>query len=464
MKEEFEVDTPIPNSIQARDIAYVVHPQTNLVAHRDRGPMVVESGKGIYIYDDAGREYLDGAAGLWCASLGFSHERLARVAYEQMRTLGYYQSFRHASNAANVDLAEKLLGIAPVPMSKVLFQASGSEAIDTAIKLIWYYQHATGNPQRRTIITRKMGYHGNTCIAASASGRPDMHADFGLPIGPFKYTEFPHFYRYGLEGETEEEFASRMANALEALIQQEGPETVAAFIAEPVQGGGGAVVPPHTYFEKIQAVLRKYDILFVADEVICGFGRTGNMWGTQTFALQPDMITCAKALSAAMQPISALLINDRVYQAMLIESDKLGNFSHGYTYAGHPVAAAVALEVLRIYDEIDMLGHVKRVGPIMQQALNELIEHPLVGDVRGVGMISGIEIVADKRTRDPFEASMKVPAMLEKSAHDRGLILRFVRNRIAISPPLIITEDEIREMVSRLRGTLDDVHAALQRH
>jgi 4-aminobutyrate---pyruvate transaminase len=255
-----------------------------------------------------------------------------------------------------------------------------------------------------------------------------------------------------------------MATSLEDLIVEEGPETVAAFIAEPVQGGGGAVVPPRTYFEKIQAVLRKYDILFVADEVICGFGRTGNMWGTQTFELQPDMITCAKALSAAMQPISALLINERIYQAMLAESSKLGNFSHGYTYAGHPVAAAVALEVLRIYDEMDMIGHVKRVEPVLQNALAGLGEHPLVGNVRGVGLLSGIEVVADKRSRDPFDPALNVPAIIEKNAKQRGLILRFIRNRIAISPPLIITEDEILEMISRLRGALDDTHAALQRH
>jgi 4-aminobutyrate---pyruvate transaminase len=340
-----------PNSIHARDIAHFVHPQTNLARHEEQGPVVITRGEGIYVYDEEGREYLEGAAGLWCASLGFNNERLAKVAFEQMTRLGYYHSYRHNGHEPGIDLAERLIKIAPVAMSKALFQCSGSEANDTAIKLAWYYHAAIGKPEKRKIIGRKMAYHGSTCAAISASGKPDMHADFGLPLPPFRHTEFPHYYRCHEEGESEEKFATRMADALEALIIEEGPETVAAFIAEPVMGAGGAILPPETYFAKIQAVLDKYEVLFIADEVICGFGRTGNMWGSETFDLKPDMITCAKALSAAKQPISALLINEKIYQAMLVESRKLGNFAHGYTYWAHPVAAAVALEVQRIYEE-----------------------------------------------------------------------------------------------------------------
>jgi 4-aminobutyrate--pyruvate transaminase len=275
------------------------------------------------------------------------------------------------------------------------FQCSGSEANDTAIKLAWYYWNAVGQPRRTKIIARQMAYHGNTCAAVSLSGKPDMHAGFGLPFANFKHTEFPHYYRRHEPGETEMEFSTRMAQALEALIEAEGPDTIAAFFAEPVMGAGGAILPPNGYFEKIQQVLRKYDILFVADEVICGFARTGEMWGCQTFGIRPDMLTSAKALSAAMLPISAVLINERIHEAMLAQSDKYGNFAHGFTYAGHPVAAAVALEVQKIYAEIDIVSGAKRLGPLLQSTLGRLRAHPLVGDVRGMGLILGMELMRD---------------------------------------------------------------------
>jgi 4-aminobutyrate---pyruvate transaminase len=354
--------TYIPNSIEARDVASLVHMQTNLRTHQQEGPHVIVRGEGCRVFDDSGRDYIDAVAGLWCASLGFGSERLAKVAYEQMRNLGYYHLYRHRSNEPAIALAETLLELAPVPMARVVFQCSGSEANDTAIKLAWYYWNAVGKPQRSKIIARRMAYHGSTCAAVSLSGKPDMHAGFGLPFAPFKHTEFPHYYRRHEAGETQEQFSARMAEALETLIQAEGPDTIAAFFAEPVMGAGGAILPPRGYFEKIQAVLRKYDILFVADEVICGFARTGEMWGCQTFGIRPDMVTSAKALSAAMQPISAVLVSERIHAAMLAQSDKFGNFAHGYTYAGHPVAAAVALEVQKIYAEIDIVGRAKRLG------------------------------------------------------------------------------------------------------
>ena len=447
--------THAPNSVQARDIASIVHPQTNLVQHLQQGPMVIERGQGCYVYDDNGTQFLDAAAGLWCASLGYASERLARVAYDQMRKLGYYHLYRGTTNESGVDLAEKLLQIAPVPMSKVLFQCSGSEANDTALKLAWYYHAAIGKPEKRKIIGRRMAYHGSTSASISASGKPDMHADFGLPFPGFLHTEYPHYYRFHHDGETEEQFSSRMADALEALILREGSETCAAFIAEPVMGAGGGLCPPRSYWEKMQAVIRKYDMLFIADEVICGFGRTGNMWGSQTYDLQPDMISCAKALSAGMQPISALLVNQRVFEAMLDESRKLGNFAHGFTYAGHPVTTAVAMETLRIYEEMDMVGHVQRVGPYMQQALGQFAEHPLVGEVRGVGLLTGIEMVQDKATRTLFDPARKVGATVDRHARANGLITRFIGDRIAFSPPLIVTEAEIDDVAARLRRAMD---------
>ncbi len=344
-----------------------------------------------------GREFFDAAAGLWCASLGFGVERLARVAYEAMKNLGYYQIFRGTSNETAIELSDKLLSLAPCPMSKVLLQCSGSEANDTAVKLVWYYWNAVDKPEKRKIISRLGSYHGSTTIDVP-------HRQAGVPcrlrpalsgLPPHRHA---HYYRNHVEGESEEEFSQRLADNLEKLILEEGPETVAAFWADPVVGGTGAVLPPKGYFEKVQAVLRKYDILFVADEVICGFGRTGNMWGSQTFGIKPDILTCAKALSAAMQPISAVLINERIFEGMLIQSDRNGRFVHGYTYAGHPVATAVALETLKIYDEMDMIGHVKAMEPLFLGGLASLAEHPLVGDVRGCGLIAGIEVVADKKT------------------------------------------------------------------
>ena len=449
--------TFMPNSPEARDVASYIHPQTNPRSHRETGPTIIAKGDGIWIEDNEGKRALDAAAGLWCASLGFAaNERLARVAYEQMRKLGYYQTYRSSSNDPTIDLAEKLLKLAPVPMSKVLLQCSGSEANDTAIKLIWYYHHAIGKPAKKKIIGRMAGYHGNTVAAASLSGKPDMHADFGIPLPMMRHTEFPHWYRHHEEGESEEAFATRMAEALEKLILDEGPETVAAFFAEPVMGAGGAVLPPRTYFEKIQAVLRKYDVLFVADEVICGFGRTGNWWGSQTFDLTPDMISCAKALSAAFQPISALLINEKVYQAMLVQGDKQGSFAHGYTYSGHPVATAVALEALKIYEETDIVGHVQTVGPRLIAGLRALGDHPIVGHANGVGLIAGVELVADKTTRQQFPTEVKIGAIADRAARKHGLILRVIGNRLALSPPLIITAAEIDELLLRLKKTLDD--------
>jgi len=451
-----------PNSVQARDIASIVHPQTNLVRHLEEGPLVISRGQGIYVWDDSGKKFLDGAAGLWCASLGYASERLARVAYEQMKKLGYAHLYRHTTNEPGVDLAEKLLQIAPVPMSKVLFQCSGSEANDTAIKLVWYYHAAIGKPGKRKIIGRRMGYHGSTSAAISASGKAEMHADFGLPFPDFRHTEYPHYYRFRRDGETEEQFASRMAEALEAMIVAEGPETVGGFIAEPVMGAGGGLVPPRSYWEKMQAVLRKYEVLFIADEVICGFGRTGNMWGSITYDLKPDMISCAKALSAGMQPISALLINERVFQGMLDESRKLGGFFHGFTYAGHPVTTAVAMETLRIYEEMDMVGHVQRVGPYMQQVLGRFAEHPLVGDVRGVGLLTGLEMMQDKATGQAFDPARGVGRIADAHARRHGLIARFIGDRVAFSPPLIITEEEVDEMAALLRRTLDDTWAEVR--
>ena len=306
------------NSAASRDIAYQVHGYTNLKKHLEKGPLVIPGGKGVRVTDDAGNTYIEGLAGLWCTALGFDEPRLVEAATRALKKLPYYQGFSHRTADVTIDLAEKLIGIAPVPISKVLFANSGSEANDLAIKLIWYYNNALGRPQKKKIISRVRAYHGVTIATASLTGLAPNHNDFDLPIARILHADCPHHYRFAQPGESEERFTSRLADNLEKMIVAEGPDTIAAFFAEPVMGAGGVIVPPKTYFEKIQAVLRKYDVLLVADEVICGFCRTGNLWGSQTFNLKPDMIACAKALSSAYVPIAALMISESIFCRFLL--------------------------------------------------------------------------------------------------------------------------------------------------
>jgi len=337
----------LTTSAARRDLAFHLHPSTNLRQVQTDGPLVITRGEGVYVYDDEGRRYLEGMSGLWCASLGFSERRLAEAAYRQMLELPFYHSFGGKVPAISAELAERLIGIAPAGMGRVLFANSGSEANDTAIKLAWYVNNALGRPQKKKIIARRRAYHGVTIASGSLTGLAFAHTDFDLPIDRVLHTDAADYYRGAQAGESEEAFAARLADGLEQLILREGPDTVAAFFAEPVMGAGGVLVPPATYFDRVQPILRKYDILFVADEVICGFGRTGQMFGTQTFDLKPDIITVAKALSAGYLPISANLVSNALYDVLLAQSDKLGIFGHGYTYSSHPVPAAVALETLR---------------------------------------------------------------------------------------------------------------------
>jgi 4-aminobutyrate--pyruvate transaminase len=368
-----------------------------------------------------------------------------------------YHGFGGKAVVAAIDLAQNLIARAPVPMSKVFFANSGSEANDTAVKLIWYYNNAIGRPCKKKIISRVRGYHGVTVATASLTGLAANHLDFDLPIEGMLHTDCPYYYRCAHPGENEEAFASRLAANLEALILAEGPETVAAMFAEPVMGAGGVIVPPKGYFAKIQQVLKRYDVLLVADEVICGFGRTGNAWGSQTFGLEPDILTCAKGLSSGYMPISAVMITEPIWQAMVAESDKIGMFGHGFTYSGHPVAAAVALETLKIYDEIDIVSHVRAVAPALQDGLRRFADHPLVGDVRGIGLIAAVEIVKDKSTKIPFDSAVMLAAQVAKRAEANGLIVRVLTGDvIAFSPPMIIETNEIEEMLKAFGQALDE--------
>ncbi|WP_206931916.1 aspartate aminotransferase family protein [Roseococcus thiosulfatophilus] len=456
--------TPPRNSTAIRDVASVLHPYTDARAHQKNGPLVITRGEGVRVFDDQGKSYIETVAGLWCAALGFHNERLVEAVTKQMRQLPFYHGFTGRTHEPQVDLAEMLLERAPVPMSKVFFANSGSEANDSAIKMIWYYNNAIGRPQKKKIISRLKGYHGVTIASASLTGLPYNHKFFDLPIAGILHAGTPHHYHNARPGESEEAFATRLAEELDAMIMSEGPDTVAAFFAEPIMGAGGVILPPATYFEKIQAVLKKHDVLLVADEVICGFGRTGEYWGSQSLGMRPDILTCAKALSSSYLPISAVMVNERVFEGLADGSAGLGTFGHGFTYSGHPVAAAVAVETLKIYDEIDIVGHVKRVAPTMQDGLRALASHPLVGEVRGMGLIGAVELVADKATHANFDPAMKIAPRLVKIAESHGLILRSLPNdSIAFSPPLVITEAEITDMVTRFGAALDELAVTLRR-
>ena len=450
--------------IHKKDIAHALPPYTNLAAHEEQGPLVITRGEGVYVWDDQNNRYLEGLAGLWCVSLGFSEERLAKAAADQFAALPYSHTFAHRSTEPVIALSEKLIEIAPEPMTRAFFLNSGSEAIDAMIRFTWYYNNGRGLPKKKKIISRKRGYHGVTVAGGSLTAIPLMQNDFDLPLERMIHTDPAGYYRYGQPSESEEAFASRLADNLEQLIINEGPDTIAAFVAEPVMGAGGVMLPPATYFGKIQAVLDKYDVLMVADEVICGFGRTGNMWGSQTYDIRPDMVTCAKQLSSGYLPISALMISDKVYEVLKAQSRKHGALGMGYTYGGHPVSCAVALETLKIYEERDTVGHVRSVAPRFQERLAQLGSSPLVGEARGVGLIGALELVMDKNSKEQFPAEVKAGATLAARAQARGLIVRALPGDvIGICPPLIITEAQIDELFDSLAEAVSETEGLLRR-
>jgi len=456
------MSTPVPNSTAQRDVETMIHPYTNLKAHLESGPLVITRGEGVKVYDESGRDYFEAMAGLWCTSLGWNERRLIDAATQALERLPFYHSFTHKVPDITVDLAEKLLSMAPVKMGKVFFANSGSEAVDTALKLVWYVNNARGKPNKKKVIAREKAYHGVTIAGASLTGLPACQNDFDVPIAGILRTDCPHHYRFAHPGESEEDFATRLADNLERLILDEGPDTVAAMFAEPVMGAGGVIVPPATYFEKIQAVLKKYDVMLIADEVICGFGRTGKMWGSETYDLKPDMMTMAKALSSAYMPISALMVSDEIFADMVVESEKLGVFGHGFTYGGHPVACAVALETLKIYEERNIVAYVQGVAPTLQHGLRAFKAHPLVGEVRGLGLIGAVELVKDKTSHESFDPKLGVGPKCVKFMQDNGVIGRAMGDSLAFSPPLIITQDEISEMLSRVSKALDQTLEWLQ--
>ncbi len=449
------------NQQENDDIRYHLHPYTNARKHQEQGPLVIAKGDGVYVEDIHGKRYIEAMAGLWSVALGFSEQRLVDAAMRQFKELPFYHQFTHKTHEMAAQFAKQLIDACPIPMSKVFFTNSGSEANDTVVKLLWYRSNALGQPQRKKIISRLRGYHGVTVASASLTGLVPNHKGFDLPIAGILHTSCPHYWRDGKDGETEEQFASRMAQDLEDMILREGADTIAAFIAEPVMGAGGVIVPPATYWEKIQAVLKKYDILFVADEVICGFGRTGNMFASTTFNLQPDIMVLSKQISSSYQPLSAILLNDKVFEPIADESNKLGTLGHGFTAGGHPVAVAVGIENLNIIQERNLVEHAAKVGEHMLKRLNELADHPMVGEVRGVGLIAAVELVADKATKKGLETPAQLGLAVSREMQDNGVIVRNIADAIAFCPPLIITEEQVDVMVDTLRAAIDKVYQEL---
>ncbi|MGE3873815.1 MAG: aminotransferase, partial [Parvibaculaceae bacterium] len=442
--------------LEQRDARSVIHPFTPVGSTRSDPGSVIASGEGIYVFDQNGNRFIEGLSGLFNASLGFSEKRLVEAAMKQLSRLPVYHTFAGMTTEPVVELAERLLQIAPVPMNKAFFACSGSEANDTAVKTIWYYFNSIGKPKKKKIISRRKSYHGMTLASASLTGVAANHAEFDLPLGRFLHVEDPNYYVNSHSGESEADFAARLAADLESLIVAEGPETIAAFFADPVSAPGGMVVPPEGYFEKIQAVLKKHDVLFVADEVICGFGRTGRMFATETFDLRPDIMTMAKQLSSGYMPISAMLVNDRIVEGLEEQSRKRGSYSHGFTYGGHPVAAAVALETLNIYAERDIVGHVQRTSPLFQSRAHALAAHPLVGCVRGIGLLSGFELVKDKMSRERFPQDANIAGQLATRCKHHGILTRGGDDILTLSPPLVITAKQVDDLFDRLERAFDD--------
>jgi 4-aminobutyrate--pyruvate transaminase len=448
-------------TLSRMDIATELHPYTDARLHERIGPIVIERGQGIYVYDTAGKEYIEGMAGLWSVAVGFSEPRLANAAAAQMSKLPYYHIFGHKSHEPAIQLAEKLVAMTPAQLTRVFFTNSGSEANDTVAKLVWYYNNALGRPKKKKFLSRHKAYHGITVASGSLTGLPANHRDFDLPAIPVRHLTCPHLYRFGAVGETEAQFTARLLAEAEAVILEEGPDTVAAFIGEPLMGAGGVMPPPQGYWPGIEALCRKYDILLISDEVITGFGRLGSSFGAVHYGFKPDLMVVSKQLTSSYVPLAAVLFSESVYTVIADNSAKIGTFGHGFTTSGHPLATAVALENLKIIEERDLMGQAARVGAFMQKELRKLAAHPLVGEVRGEGLIAGLELVEDKLSKRPFDPQLKVGLKVFARGHQNGLIVRAIGDTIALCPPMIITETQVQEMIARLEKTLDETAITL---
>ena len=449
------------DNLVIKDIENLFHPATNLVVHEDSKPLILDKGEGIYVYDIQGNKYIEGLAGLWCNALGFGNESLVETAANQMQKFGYGSLFASKSHEPAIMLSEKLIEMSPYQEGKVFFGNSGSDANDTQFKLFTYLNNALGKPKKKKFLARKKGYHGITVASGSMTGIPANHKLFDLPLPNFFHIDTPHFYREQISNETEEGFVARLTSNLEELIIKEGSDSFMAMIAEPLIGAGGVLIPPKNYFPAIQAVLDKYDIPLIDDEVVCGFGRTGNCWGYETFSMRPSSITIAKALSSGYIPISAVIVPEDIFEPIKKASNDVGVFGHGYTYSGHPVACAVALRTLEIYEELNLFSHVEKIAPKFQERVNKLGAFEFVGEARGIGLIAALEIVKNKGTKENFDPYGKVGKQIAEICQKNGLIVRAIGDVIAICPPLIITEEQVDEMFGILEASLTEFKKSL---
>jgi putrescine aminotransferase len=434
------------------DRRHHLHPFSDPAELARREVRIITRAEGCWLWDSAGNRILDGMAGLWCVNVGYGRAELVEAARRQMTSLPFYNTFFQTATPPAIELAARLAEIAPAGLERVFFTNSGSEANDTAVKLVRFFWNLKGQPRKKTIISRNYGYHGVTLATASLSGIATMHAQSDLPLPGFEHVLAPYWYAEG-GARTPEEHGRFAAEALERRIQELGPETVGAFIGEPIQGAGGVISPPPGYWAEIQRICRDYDLLLIADEVICGFGRTGYWWGSERFGIVPDVVTVAKGLSSGYLPIAAVLVGARVGEALLAAGQE---WTHGFTYSGHPVAAAVALENLRLTENEGL--HERARGPIgdyFASALATLGEHPLVGEVRSSGLIAALELVEDKAERRYFPPQRRVGLICRDHCFAQGLVMRAVRDVMVLAPPLIITEAEIDQLVGRARAALD---------
>lgn len=446
----------LSNSLVEQDLASHIHPFTNLQKQQQVGSTVIERGDGVRVIDTNGRSYIEAMSGLWSAALGFSEDRLVQAAHSQMKALPYYHSFSHKTHAPAIRLAAKIAELAPGDLNHVHFTNSGSEANDTVVKMVWYVNNALGRPDKKLFLSRNQGYHGATIASASLTGLPAVHRDFDLPAIPVRHLTAPWFYRFGLPGESEVEFTERLAAELEAVINQEGADRIAAFIGEPVIAAGGVIPAPVGYWQRVAEICRRHDILLVADEIITAFGRLGTMFGCQYYGFQPDIMVLSKQLTSSYLPLAAIVVSDHINDILVENAGKIGSFAHGFTTTGHPVATAVALENIAIIEERGLVRHAASVGARLAKGLQQFADHPLVGDVRTIGLMGGVELVADKKSKRFFEDRGAVGAYIFRQAHEHGLIIRAIYDTIAFCPPLIIREHEVDEIISAFGRTLDD--------
>jgi len=445
-----------PNSWEARDLNAMLHGFSNLDTLRANGPVVMARGEGIYVEDAHGKRYLEGNSGLWNMVVGFDHPGLIEAACEQIRQFPAYHSFFGRVSEPSVALAEKLLDIAPVPMGKVFFTNSGSEANDTVVKMLWMINRGLGRPECRKILSRRNAYHGVTGLTASMTGK-DYIGAFGLPLEGFLFADCPHYWRFGEEGETETEFSARCAKNLEAQIEAEGPETIAGFFAEPVMGAGGVILPSEGYFEAIQPVLKKFGIPLIADEVICGFGRTGQLWGCKTYDIKPDIIVASKCVTAGYFPMGAILISDGIHEKLVSAAEEFKEFPHGFTTGGHPVGCAIALKAIDIILNEGAFDNVVAISPYFQERLRRFESHPHIGEARGVGLMGALELVGNKEQKTSYPPEQPVAEQIANVALEHGLICRPVGQAIVVAPPFIITKDQIDELFDKLNKTIEQV-------